>query len=209
MVVDTGANVSIIRKDLAQNSKQYYQDAAQLFLANSDKIQVHGKANVTLRQGCPTQIGWWVTLIDYPDPDSLKTGVLIASSVVDLSNSVIPVRIANISDRTRTIQEGEVVAACAPVTCVDRKCNTQDLSSENLVKDLLQNTDLDEKQRCAARGLIKEFQSPPRFSRTSEDFGRTRLTKHRIDTGEHPPISSTPDDYHSLNRRKSKNSLRT
>ncbi|GFW77956.1 retrovirus-related Pol polyprotein from transposon 17.6 [Trichonephila clavipes] len=129
-------------------------------------------------------------IIDYPDPDSLKAGVLIASSVVVLSNSVIPVRIANISDRTRTIQEGEVIAACAPVTCVDRKCNTPDLSSENLVKDLLQNTDLDEKQICAAGGLITEFQSL--FSRTSEDFGRTRLTKHRIDTGEHPPIKQHP-----------------
>ncbi|GFX71472.1 retrovirus-related Pol polyprotein from transposon 412 [Trichonephila clavipes] len=87
-------------------------------------------------------------LIDYPDPGSLKAGVPIALSVVDLSNSVIPVRIANISDKTRTIQEGEAIAACFPVNCVDRKCNTQDLSSENLVKDLLQNTDLDDKQRC-------------------------------------------------------------
>ncbi|GFW14541.1 retrovirus-related Pol polyprotein from transposon 412 [Trichonephila clavipes] len=94
-------------------------------------------------------------LIDYPDPDSLKAGVQIASSVVDLSNSVIPVRIANISDKTRTIQEGEVIATCDPVTCVDRKCNSQDLSSEDLVKNLLQNTDLDEKQRCVAGGLIK------------------------------------------------------
>ncbi|GFX57867.1 hypothetical protein TNCV_3068341 [Trichonephila clavipes] len=125
-----------------------------------------------------------------PEGCSLKAGVLIASSVVDLLNSVIPVTIANISDRTRTIQEGEVIVACAPVTCVDRKCNTQDLSSENLVKDLLQNTDLDEKQRCAAGGLIKEFQSL--FSKTSEDFGRTRLTKYRIDTGEHPPIKQYP-----------------
>ncbi|GFW61247.1 retrovirus-related Pol polyprotein from transposon 412 [Trichonephila clavipes] len=129
-------------------------------------------------------------LSDYPDPDSFKAGVLIASSVVGLSNSVIPVRIANISDRTRTIQEGEVIAACAPVTCVDRKCNIQDLSSEDLVKDLLKNTDLDEKQRCAAGGLIYGFQSL--FSRPSEDFGRTRLTKHRIDTGEHSPIKHHP-----------------
>ncbi|GFX69302.1 retrovirus-related Pol polyprotein from transposon 412 [Trichonephila clavipes] len=55
-------------------------------------------------------------VIDSPDPGSLKAGVLIASSVVDLSNSVIPVRIINISDRTRTIQEEEVIAACAAVT---------------------------------------------------------------------------------------------
>ncbi|GFS65084.1 hypothetical protein TNCV_1635831 [Trichonephila clavipes] len=129
-------------------------------------------------------------VIDYPDPGSLKARVLIASSVVDLSNSVIPVRIANISNKTRIIQEGEVIAACAPVTYVDRKCNSQYLSSEDLVKDLIQNTDLDEKQRCATRGLIKEFQGL--FSRTSENFGRTRLTKHRIDTGEHPPIKQHP-----------------
>ncbi|GFT44818.1 retrovirus-related Pol polyprotein from transposon 412 [Trichonephila clavipes] len=92
---------------------------------------------------------------------------------------------------TGTIREEEVIAACAPVTCVDRKCNSQDLSLEDLVKDLLQNTNLDEKQRCAAGGLIKEFQSPL-FSRTSEDFGRTRQTKHRIDTGEHPPMKQHP-----------------
>ncbi|GFX09598.1 retrovirus-related Pol polyprotein from transposon 17.6 [Trichonephila clavipes] len=90
----------------------------------------------------------------------------------------------------RTIQEGEVIAACAPVTCLDRKCNSQDLSLEDLVKDLLQNTDLDEKQRCAAGVLIREFQGL--FSRTSDDFGRTRLTKHRIDKGEHPPIKQHP-----------------
>ncbi|GFS76855.1 retrovirus-related Pol polyprotein from transposon 412 [Trichonephila clavipes] len=35
--------------------------------------------------------------------------------------------------------------------------------------------------------MITEFQSI--FSRTSEDFGRTRLTKHRIDTREHLPIN--------------------
>ncbi|GFY05466.1 retrovirus-related Pol polyprotein from transposon 412 [Trichonephila clavipes] len=69
-------------------------------------------------------------------------------------------------------------------------CNIQHLSLEDLVKDLLQNTYLNEKQRCAARGLIKEFQSL--FSKTSEDFGRTRLTKHRIDTGEHPSIKQYP-----------------
>ncbi|GFV05609.1 retrovirus-related Pol polyprotein from transposon 412 [Trichonephila clavipes] len=186
-----------------------------------DKIQVHGKANVTLRFGNidyhhkayiaditnPCILGldflknnmfkldfensnMHPNLIDYPDADRLKAGVLIALSVADLSNSVIPVRIANISDRTRTMQEGEVIAACAPVTCVDRKCNSQDLSSEDLVKDLLQNTNLDEKQRCATGGLIKEFQSL--FSRTSEDFGQTRLTKHRIVMGEHPPIKQHP-----------------
>ncbi|GFT22004.1 retrovirus-related Pol polyprotein from transposon 412 [Trichonephila clavipes] len=173
MVVDTGANVSIIRKDLAQNSQVstiWTPPCVSLQTVMGDKIEVHGKANVPLRQ--------------------FKSRSTDSSSVVDLSNSVIPVRIANISDRTRTIQEGEVIAVSAPVTCVDQKCNIQDLSSEDLVKNLLQNIDLDKKQRCATGELITEFQSV--FSRTSEDFGRTRLTRHRIDTGEHPPIKQHP-----------------
>ncbi|GFT18374.1 retrovirus-related Pol polyprotein from transposon 412 [Trichonephila clavipes] len=82
------------------------------------------------------------------------------------------------------------MAACTPVTCVDRKCNSQDHSSDNLVKNLLQKTDIDEKQRCAAGELITEFQSL--VSRTSEDFGRTRLMQHRIDTREHPPTKQHP-----------------
>ncbi|GFT53084.1 retrovirus-related Pol polyprotein from transposon 412 [Trichonephila clavipes] len=226
MVVDTGANESIMRKDFAQNSQVsiiWTPPCVSLQTVTGDKSKVHGKADITLRFG---NIDYHHTayIADITDPCnfgldflknnnfkfdfensnmhskfedvtlfglqtrfesnqkiiaktnislsprtecSLKAGVLIASSVVDPSNSVIPVRIANISDRTITIQEGEVIAACAPVTCVDRKCNTQDLSSENLVKDLLQNTDLDEKQGCVAGGLIKEFQSL--FSRTSEE----------------------------------------
>ncbi|GFW27972.1 retrovirus-related Pol polyprotein from transposon 412 [Trichonephila clavipes] len=265
MVVDSGANVFIIRKDLAQNSKIsviWTPSCVSLQTVTGDEIQVHGKANVILRFrnidyhhtayiaditdpcilgldflknnnfkldfensnkhskfeditlfGLQTQFESNQKIIakiklslsprseciipglvaEYrkfrfgiPDPNSLKAEVLIASSEVDLSNSVIPVRMANISDKTRTIQEGEVIAAYAPVTCLDQKCNSQDLSSDNLVKDLLQNTDLDEKQSCAAGALIKEFQGL--FSRISEDFGRTRLTKHRIDTGEPPPI---------------------
>ncbi|GFS98528.1 retrovirus-related Pol polyprotein from transposon opus [Trichonephila clavipes] len=234
MVVDIGANMSIMRKDLAQNSKvniMWTPPCVSLQTVTGDKIQVLGKDNVTLSNmhskfkdvtlfGLQTQFEsnqkiiaktelslsprteciipglvaentkFRFSLIDYPDPDNLKAGVLIASLVVDLSNSIIPVRISNISYRTRTIQEGEVIATCASVTCVDRKCNSRDHYSDNLVKDLLQSTDLDEKQRCAAGELITEFQRI--FPRTSEDFGRIRLTHHRIDTGEHPPIKQHP-----------------
>ncbi|GFU31377.1 retrovirus-related Pol polyprotein from transposon 412 [Trichonephila clavipes] len=96
-------------------------------------------------------------LIDYPDSDNSNGGVMIVLSVVDLSKSVIPVRVANISDKTRIIQEGEVIAACAPGTCVDRKCNSQDLSSENLVKDLLHNKDRREIE--IQEGRLKNFKA--------------------------------------------------
>ncbi|GFU93294.1 retrovirus-related Pol polyprotein from transposon 412 [Trichonephila clavipes] len=194
MVVDTEANVSIIRKDLFQNSQVsiiWTPPCVSLQTVTGDKIQVHGKANITQRFGnidyhhtaciadiiepCILELDFLKNnnfklnfensnmhskfeditlfglqtqfeskqkiiaktnislsprteciipglvaenrkfrfgLIDYSDLDSLKAGVLIASSVVDLSNSVIPVRIANNSDKTRTIQEREVIAAC-------------------------------------------------------------------------------------------------
>ncbi|GFX53961.1 retrovirus-related Pol polyprotein from transposon 412 [Trichonephila clavipes] len=54
MVIDTGANVSIIRKDLAQNSQVsiiWTPPCISLQTVTGDKIHVHGKANVTLRFG--------------------------------------------------------------------------------------------------------------------------------------------------------------
>ncbi|GFV24848.1 retrovirus-related Pol polyprotein from transposon 412 [Trichonephila clavipes] len=204
MVVDTGANVSIIRKDLAQNlevSIIWTPPCVSLQTVTGDKIQVHGKANVTLKFGNidyhhtayitditdPCILGldflnnnfkldfensnmhskfeditvfglqtqfesnqkitaktklslaprteciipdlvvenrrFRFGLIDYPDPYSLKAGVLIASSVIDLSNSVIPVRMANISDKTRTIQEGE---SCKYCSRIEKKCGVID-----------------------------------------------------------------------------------
>ncbi|GFV58471.1 hypothetical protein TNCV_4036461 [Trichonephila clavipes] len=50
MVVDTGTNVSIIRKDLAQNSKLsiiWTPTCVSLQTVTGDKIEVHGKTNIT------------------------------------------------------------------------------------------------------------------------------------------------------------------
>ncbi|GFX06735.1 hypothetical protein TNCV_1753381 [Trichonephila clavipes] len=205
MVVDTGANVSINRKDWAQNSQVgiiWTPPCVSLQIVTGDKIQVHGKANITLGLGNidnhhtayiaditdPCILGldflknnnfkldfensnmhskfeditlfglqtqfesnqkiivktklslsprtectipglvaenrkFRFGLIDNTDPDSLKAGVLTASSLVDLSNSVISVRIANISDRTRTIQEGEPSSSpwASPIVLVRKK----------------------------------------------------------------------------------------
>ncbi|GFW99446.1 hypothetical protein TNCV_3007481 [Trichonephila clavipes] len=101
MFVDTGANVSIIRKDLAQNSKVSFiwtPHCVSLQTLTGDKIQVHGKA----------QVHWKYRLSPY-----------------------------GIYSRYH--------------------------------RSLYSWTGFSEEQ-------------------TSEDFGRIRLRKHRIDTGEHPPI---------------------
>ncbi|GFX49141.1 retrovirus-related Pol polyprotein from transposon 412 [Trichonephila clavipes] len=54
MVVDTGANECIIRKDLAQNSQVsiiWTPPCVSLQTVTGNKIHVHGKANITLRFG--------------------------------------------------------------------------------------------------------------------------------------------------------------
>ncbi|GFY21014.1 hypothetical protein TNCV_3990581 [Trichonephila clavipes] len=223
MVVDTGANVSIIRKDLAQNSQVsiiWTPPCVSLQTVTGDKIQVHGKANITLRLGN----------IDYPhkayiaditDPCILELDFLKKNNFkLDFENSnmhskfehitlfglqtqfesnqkIIAKTYISLSPRTERRRGNSSVCSChlrrpnlSRPSLRRPNLRSQDLSSEDLVKDLLQNTNLDEKQRCAAGGLIKEFQSL--FSRTSEDFGRTRLTKHRIDTGEHPHVKQHP-----------------
>ncbi|GFS58350.1 retrovirus-related Pol polyprotein from transposon 17.6 [Trichonephila clavipes] len=93
MVVDTEANVSIIGEDLDRNSK-----VKIIWTPPCVSLQT-----VTVAENRKFRFG----LIDCPDPDGSKAEVLIASLVADLSKSAIPMRVANISDKTRTIQEGE------------------------------------------------------------------------------------------------------
>ncbi|GFV95859.1 retrovirus-related Pol polyprotein from transposon 412 [Trichonephila clavipes] len=70
MVVDTGANMSIIRKDFAQNSEVsivWTPSCIFLQIVTDDKIQVHGKANIHIRFG---NIGFHHTayIADITDP---------------------------------------------------------------------------------------------------------------------------------------------
>ncbi|KAF8795485.1 hypothetical protein HNY73_003329 [Argiope bruennichi] len=83
-------------------------------------------------------------VMDYPDTGRARAGMLVASSVVDLSKSVIKVRVANISYKTKILQKGEVLATCTPVTCIERMCKVRTFLPDDLVQNLLQDTDLDE-----------------------------------------------------------------
>ncbi|GFT06665.1 retrovirus-related Pol polyprotein from transposon 412 [Trichonephila clavipes] len=265
MVVDTGANVSIIKKDLAQNSKFsiiWTPPCVSLQTVIGDKIQVHGKANVTLRFGnidyshtayianitdpCILELDFLknnnfkldfensnmlskfedITLfglqtqfesnqkiiaktnilfsprteciipglvaenrkfrfgvIDYPDTDSLKAGVLIASSVVDLSNSVIPVRIANITARG-LLATDHVILNHGQVAWTTPELAPPLLTTTPHPREDVSALDRFKVHRCPTRRVLS--------GTGPEDFGRTRLTKHRIDTGEHPPIKQHP-----------------
>ncbi|GFV78827.1 retrovirus-related Pol polyprotein from transposon 412 [Trichonephila clavipes] len=75
--------------------------------------------------------------------ENKANGLLIASTLVDLSRKTIPVRICNVTEKPRVFQKGEVLATCSPVTCV---CKSSSLllsnSPQQLTPDLLENVEL-------------------------------------------------------------------
>ncbi|GFT10917.1 retrovirus-related Pol polyprotein from transposon 412 [Trichonephila clavipes] len=123
--------------------------------------------------------------------ENKANGLLIASTLVDLSRKTIPVRICNVTEKPRVFQKGEVLATCSPVTCV---CKSSSLllsnSPQRLTPDLLENAELSPEQKSSAERLFQEFEDV--FSRNSSDIGHTTVTQHRIDTADHPPIKQHP-----------------
>ncbi|GFS77432.1 retrovirus-related Pol polyprotein from transposon 412 [Trichonephila clavipes] len=271
MIIDTGANVSIIRNDLAQKLKEkliWTPPRVVLQTVTGEKIDIHGKLKVKIQFG-DTTYQHAVYVADIADPfilglDFLKehgftldfnknelrsiheevtifkiehrtesirqvtanenitipprteiivpgyigndvsfnsgligsaenkaNGLLIASTLVDLSRKTIPVRICNVTEKSRVFQKCEVLATCSPVTCV---CKSSSLllsnSPQQLTPDLLENAELSPEQKSSAERLFQEFEDV--FSRNSSDIGHTTVTQHRIDTADHPPIKQHP-----------------
>ncbi|GFW86876.1 retrovirus-related Pol polyprotein from transposon 412 [Trichonephila clavipes] len=91
--------------------------------------------------------------------ENKANGLLIASTLVDLSRKTIPVRICNVTEKPRVFQKGEVLATCSPVTCV---CKSSSLllsnSPQQLTPDLLENAELSPEQKSSAERLFQEFE---------------------------------------------------
>ncbi|GFW79593.1 retrovirus-related Pol polyprotein from transposon 412 [Trichonephila clavipes] len=123
--------------------------------------------------------------------ENKANGLLIASTLVDLSRKTIPVRICNVTEKPRVFQKGEVLATCSPVTCV---CKSSSLlisnSPQQLTPDLLENAELSPNRKAPQKDCSKNLKTC--FSRNSSDIGHTTVTQHRIDTADHPPIKQHP-----------------
>ncbi|GBM47244.1 Retrovirus-related Pol polyprotein from transposon 297 [Araneus ventricosus] len=141
---------------------------------------IHGVPEV------PEQFRYAVT--DFPSQVSQR-GVIVAAALVDLEREAIPVRVLNLNNKPKILDEGSVIATCEPV--VDIVVRPQEFSGEQHLPSSLDNLEmLDEGQRTAVRKLLKEFQNL--FSTCDADVGRCNMTQHRINTGDHPPIKQYP-----------------
>ncbi|GFX83962.1 retrovirus-related Pol polyprotein from transposon 17.6 [Trichonephila clavipes] len=200
MIIDTLANVSIIRNDQAQKLKEkliWTPPRVVLQTVTGEKIDIHGKLKVMIQFG-DTTYQHAVYVADIADPfilglDFLKEhGFTLDFNKNELRSIHEEVIIFKIEHRTESIrQKGEVLATCSPVTCV---CKSLSLllsnSPQQLTPDLLENVDLSPEQKISAERLFQEFEDV--FSRNSSDIGHTTVTQHRIDTADHPPIKQHP-----------------
>lgn len=64
------------------------------------------------------------------------------------------------------------------------------MSSDNLIRGLLQNVELNIEQSNSETKLLTKFVDP--FSRTLGDVGQRNFTQHGFDTGNQYPIKQLP-----------------
>ncbi|GBO11541.1 hypothetical protein AVEN_2207-1 [Araneus ventricosus] len=142
-----------------------------------------------LIQGVPEVSGKFrYAATDFPSQVSQK-GVLVAATLVDLKREAIPVRVLNLDNKPKTVDKGAVIATCEPV--VDIVARPQEFSESLRLPSILENLEgLNEEQRAAVNELLQEFQNL--FSTSDSDVGRCNMTRHRINTGNHPPIKQYP-----------------
>ena len=135
-----------------------------------------------------------------------NTGLLVAKSVVKFDKGIIPLRIANLSEKTLRINKCTVAATFEPIEAVENesggtKCEkvlSTEGESENVnevpehLKDLYERScfELDEEQKAQVKALLIKHQNV--FSRSSYDLGCSDLAEHKIDTGQSKPIKQNP-----------------
>ena len=123
---------------------------------------------------------------------NMADGLLLGRTLVDLEDEVLPVRVANVTDKTLKIAPGTWIADCHTVDYVERNVPVQPQRKHAPLPAYLNDVyarsteDLDGEQQQIVFDLLLEFEDV--FASSPSEMGRTSLTRHRIDTGDTPPI---------------------
>ena len=129
-----------------------------------------------------------------------KTGVMVAKTLVDTVNHIIPIRVFNPSNETQIVYKDMSLALLHPISTIvdnmkraDHEKYTQDVACTRLqvneqtippyLQDLYANSIkyLDEHQSEHVKKLLCDYQDI--FTKTNQDLGRTNIIKHGINTG--------------------------
>ncbi|UYV82560.1 K02A2.6-like, partial [Cordylochernes scorpioides] len=131
------------------------------------------------------------------DSEAPSRGILVAKELIDTGQDVIPVRVVNLYDSARAIKRGSCLGNAEPAVLIKRNHPVMQKSKrKGNVPDHLQQV-WEETKKELQPGQQKELATLLAtygniFAKSSEDYGRTDLTKHRINTGESNPIKQAP-----------------
>ena len=124
--------------------------------------------------------------------NNMADGLILGRTLVDLEDDTLPVRVANVTDGTLKIAAGTWIANCHSVDYVQPQARIESRNQhgslpEHLVDVFKRSTEgLNDEQQQSVHDLLLEFADV--FASSPSDMGRTRLTQHRINTGDSPPI---------------------
>lgn len=148
--------------------------------------------NIPLPAGCTGLV----------EPDSRlveRYHICGASQLVSLSpDFTFPIRVLNPTNKPVTIYRrtnmGLFTPSASPMSAIttDDHAQTPPPSTANAspIPVDLSSTNLTEEQKVQLQSLLSEYRDI--FALTPEELGRTGLVKHRIDTGDHPPLRQRP-----------------
>ena len=130
----------------------------------------------------------------------LKSGLLIAKSIVDIKNGSIQIRVVNLGYEPFTVYKGTVAAIYESITepsikSLDKISVNNTSLQESLPVHLMpvfDKTDisLSEEQKLTVQQLLVKHQNL--FSKDADDIGRTHLVEHTIDMGNAKPVKLPP-----------------
>ncbi len=128
-------------------------------------------------------------------PSELRKGILIGRSLLKLDGT-IPVQVANLFNSSVILKEGtklgmiyRVSKICHVVFAIAEGQSEEERTGLSAALEKLPlSLSLDQKSKILS--LFNEFKAI--FSNGPQDLGKTDVAKHKIDTGDHPPIRQGP-----------------
>lgn len=133
-----------------------------------------------------------------------KTGLLLARSVIQQNSNTIPLRVINFSEDPIKVHKNTVAGLFEPVDVQQVVSVDKPKESVNCIKVATEKEmpeHLIEVFEKGSDGLCKENKNQLKdflcsyadvFSTSSSDIGHTELIKHKINTGNAPPIKQRP-----------------
>ena len=153
-----------------------------------------------------------VALLEGSEEFMEKYNLMVAQGVVSTKEKLTPVRIANLSYQPKALHRGNIIGTAelleedviidydeASIQMVTESSDTarqsEEISSRDIPEHIMpiwnscKDNLTDSQRRKVKKFLIKNSDV---FSKSKSDLGRTKLFRHRINTGNHPPIKIRP-----------------